>query len=336
MDTRISRRAFLRQTCAAGAVLAAAGTVGGLFPLNALASGGTQQQSRLLMGTIVTLTAATGDAARAEDAFAAAFAEMERLIAVFDRRASASALGVLNSLGSLRDAPVELSEVLAASTRMSRFSDSAFNPAITPVVDLFDKTRGVRLPGYTDADLREALALAKPGEIRLSGGSVRLGREGMTLTLDGIAKGYIADRASAVLAGLGLGNHMVNAGGDIRCMGRSASGEPWNVGIQHPEKAGALLAAVPVTNKGIATSGSYEKAYDRARTRHHLISHLTGKSADAASVTVLAGTAMEADALATALALLPPAQAMRLADESGAACLYVDRLGRRRASSLWG
>ncbi|MDR0339258.1 MAG: FAD:protein FMN transferase, partial [Desulfovibrio sp.] len=305
----LSRRLFLQRAFAVGGALAV-GLAGGLTPLNALAGPAgkaTAQQTRLLMGCFVTLTAVTRETSRAEDAFGAAFAEMERLIAVFDRHSATSALAVLNAQGRLAGSPPELVKVLAASQRLGVASEHAFNPAITPALDLLEASQakiGGPLPGYADNDYRHALSLASPGGVRLDGGTIAFERSGMKLTLDGIAKGFIADRASEVLAAFGLADHMVNAGGDIRCSGRAARGENWTIGIRHP--AGGTLASTAMGDGGIATSGSYESFYGRSGSRHHLISHLTGKSADVLSVTVKAGTAMRADALATALAFMPP------------------------------
>ncbi len=336
----LTRRGFLQKTCSIGAALAVAGIAQGLLPSGSLAASGqakTEQQTRLLMGTLVTLTAVSPDPARAQEAFALAFAEIERLIAVFDRHDAGSALGQLNAAGSLASPPKELAHVLGEALALGRSTEFAFNPAITPLVELFERAKASRsgLPGYGNSDFRHALALADPAAIQCKDGRIRLEREGMRLTLDGIAKGYIADMASETLSRKGVRDHMVNAGGDIRVSGRAASGEPWRVGVQHPGKAEGLLTAVPVSG-AIATSGSYEKYYDRSRGRHHLISHVTGKSADIASVTVRAATAMQADALATTLAFLPPAQALRYAQERSASCLIVNRQGECFVSSNWG
>lgn len=335
-----ARRDFMKSVCAAGTVLAAANFTAGLFPLSAFAATGhTEQQTRLLMGTFVTLTASTADPARARDAFTLAFKEMERLIAVFDRHDPGSSLGVLNAQGTLASPPAELITVLDAAGRLGAETEFAFNPSIGPVVDLFEQARSGKapLPGFGDSALKQALELARPGGVHLEKSVVRLERSGMRLTLDGIAKGHIADAASSVLLRQGITNHMVNAGGDIRVRGSAATGGPWAIGIQHPTKPGALLDVVTMgANNAIATSGSYENYYDRARSRHHLLNHLTGKSAEAASVTVRASTAMRADALATALAIMPPAEALRYVGSlQGVACLILDRHGRRYASPDW-
>lgn len=341
----MDRRSFLRLAGAAGALLTLSSLSGPLLvPGLARASlnrGGerTEQQTRLLMGTFVTLTAVSADKARCDAAFDEAFAAMERLVAVFDRRNPGSALSLLNAQGSLSDLPAELAQVLRASEQHALLTGNAFNPGITPAVDyLAAASAGGRLVSWDDRGFKEALALSAPGAFRLEGGRVRLERAGASLTLDGIAKGFIADAASASLSGSGLSRHMVNAGGDIRVSGQAEGMRPWSVGIRHPDPSlpnNALIATVNIGGGGIATSGTYEQAYDRIGSRNHLLSHQTGKSAEAGSVTVRAQNAMTADALATALSLVPPGTALRLARENGAACLVADRNGRLYRSADW-
>jgi thiamine biosynthesis lipoprotein len=159
----------------------------------------------------------------------------------------------------------------------------------------------------------------------------------MRLTLDGIAKGYIVDAASRVLAAQGAPDHIVNAGGDIRVSGLAADQRPWRIGVQAPGVNGGILAETSMVGGGIATSGNYEQAFNRSGSRNHLLSGLTGNSADIASVTVRANSAMLADALATALSLMPPTLALRyVTNNTAAACLIVDRQGRRYATGSWG
>lgn len=287
------------------------------------------------MGTFVTLTAAGADASKAQDAFARAFVEMERLVAVFDRRIAGSALGVLNDQGRLSDSPPELTQVLGAASRIGLASDNAFNPAIAPVIDLLaERKQADRKIGLSDRDFAEAMVLGQPGLPRLDGSRIRLPRAEMRLTLDGIAKGFIADAASRTLLAEGIANHMVNAGGDIRVQGYAASGQPWSIGVRHPKHKNGVLAAVPVASGGIATSGSYEQSYGKKHS--HLINSLIGMSSDIASVTVRASTAMEADALATAASLMPATAACVWIEKQGASCLIVDAHDRVVSSTRWG
>lgn len=338
--TTFSRRDFLHGACILGAGAGLAAFAGPLLPLKALAAPGapgTEQQTRLLMGTMVTLTAVTKDPAKAEAAFAAAFDEVRRLIAVFDRRDPASALFALNDAGRLKDAPEELCAVLGESARLGSVTAHAFNPAIAPLLELYERHKNDKeAPRFDDRDMAEALALAEPSALRVEGGLVSLERKGMRLTLDGIAKGFIADAASRALSEHGLRDHMVNAGGDMRVRGLSAGNRPWSVGIQHPDDRGALLAKTALTGGGIATSGNYEQPHNASRTRNHLISHQTGRCSEAASVTVKAPSAMQADALATALAVMAPTLAVACIEKhTAASCLIVDRHGRRFASRGW-
>jgi thiamine biosynthesis lipoprotein len=336
----LSRRAFVRRLAGLGLTAGAIG-LGGLSPLPALAAKEHRwsvQETRLLMGTIVTITAASADAPRARAAMAAAFAEMDRLIALFDRRKASTALAVLNDQGALAGPPPELTAVLRESARLAARTGNAFNPAVAPLVDLLARGRAAgSLPAFDDQALAEALEQSQPGPVALEGTHIRLGRSDMRLTLDGIAKGYIADAASRVLAAQGAPDHIVNAGGDIRVSGLAADQRPWRIGVQAPGVNGGILAETSLTGGGIATSGNYEQAYTADGSRNHLLSGLTGNSADIASVTVRADSAMRADALATALSLMPPVLALRHVEKyTYASCLIVDRQGRRYATGSWG
>ena len=162
-----------------------------------------------------------------------------------------------------------------------------------------------------DSELRAARALVGRRGLQVSGADLSFARSGMGITLDGIAKGYIADRVSAVLTSAGVKNHLVNAGGDIMASGHKSPGVPWWVAVQSP--TGPTYAGeLSLSGKAIATSGSYEIYYDASRRHHHLINPASGFSPAVGSVSVVAGTAMEADTLATALSILPPTDALKL------------------------
>ena len=349
---KISRRRFLHGCTLAGTVLVVGSALSPLFPLSPglssaapvsssddvspvkPVSGKLYQETQLLMGTFVTISALCPSPARAEEALGRAWAEMNRLIAVFDRFDRGTALGVLNSQGSLADAPPELLTVLTQSERFARLTEDAFNPAIAPLVDIYRASKtGAPLP---DAKaVAEAMVLSQPGGVRRSGSGMRLTRSGMRLTLDGIAKGYIADAASTVLTQNGVINHLVNAGGDIRVSGVNDKGRAWTVGIENPLADGGL-EPIQVSSGGIATSGGSQSFYDKARKHHHIMSHRTGQSPSILSITVKAPSTAEADALATALALLPPAQALQVVHQNTQASCLILTPQARYVSYGWG
>ena len=340
MSTRNHRRLFLKKLSLTGAAMAAAAALPASFSLRVAAAsleaeGELLRETRLLMGTMVSITLHSPSRAMAEDAMATAFTEMERLIQVFDRHAAGTALEILNSQGCLAHPPEELRMVLTRAERLGLVTSHAFNPAIAPLVDMYrSAARSGRLP--KERECTEILPICAPGGIQLEHGGIRLARQGMRLTLDGIAKGYIADAASDALLRSGIADHMVDAGGDLRVQGRSPKGEPWLVAIENPASGGVPLALTRLSGGGIATSGGYASPFDRAGKHHHLINHRTGQSPDIASVTVMASSAMLADGLATALSLMPPSGAMRfMKSRKDASCLVVDAKGQFWASPGW-
>jgi thiamine biosynthesis lipoprotein len=137
----------------------------------------------------------------------------------------------------------------------------------------------------------------------------------MGITLDGIAKGYVVDRASGVLTRRGVKDHLINAGGDIRVSGRREGGAPWRVAIRDPRDERRPAEILLLREGAIATSGNYEVCHHRERLCHHIVDPATGSSPGLAdSVSVTAPTAMAADAVSTSVFVMGPARGVRLAD----------------------
>lgn len=126
----------------------------------------------------------------------------------------------------------------------------------------------------------------------------------LVLDLGAVAKGLAIDLAARDLQE--FENFAINAGGDLFLAGRNASGEPWSVGIRNPREPDQLMESIRVSNKSVCTSGTYE------RDRHILDPRSGSPSSGVASVTVVAPTAMVADALATAAFVLGPSEGIAL------------------------
>ena len=143
--------------------------------------------------------------------------------------------------------------------------------------------------------------------------SAFLPRPGMRIGLAGIAKGYGVDRAVELLLARGFGNVVVDGGGDLRAEGRDIDG-PWAVNIAHPRRPGEIFQTIRVTRGAVVTSGDYLRYFERDGVRyHHIIDPATGRPASRSiAVTVVAGTATDADALATGLFVLGPEQGLAL------------------------
>lgn len=159
-------------------------------------------------------------------------------------------------------------------------------------------------------------------------------RRPLLLDLGAVAKGLAIDLAAREL--LPCGDFAIDAGGDLYLGGRNPAGERWRVGVRHPRRADAALAALGVSGMAICTSGDYERRSPGAGGGHHLLDPHTGESAaGAASVTVVAPTAMLADALATAAFVLGPERGLRFLERQGVAGLIVTPDLALRATSTF-
>ena len=176
------------------------------------------------------------------------------------------------------------------------------------MVDLFrEKFAGKKKTAPTEKELKQALELVDSNKIEMKEGIIRFKKPGMGITLDGIAKGYIVDNASKILAKHSIRNYLINAGGDIRTMGARADKKPWTVAIQDPLKKNNYPDIIHMRNGAVATSGNYEIYFDKEKMFHHIVNPRTGHSPNfSTSVSVMAPTTMEADALSTSVFVMTP------------------------------
>jgi len=334
------RRSFLKLTGLLGLGLAAGGAA--LLPAEraeALLFGKSEYQvsrTKLVMGSFLAITAFHPSRDQAEQAVGLAFDEVDRLCRLLSRHDAATPVAQLNTTGSLKGAPLELLEVVARSLAYNRETGGAFDVTVKPIVDLY-KSRFDSGKTPTEAEIAALLPLVGSEHIRFTGGDIALGRDGMGITLDGIAPGYIVDRASEILSRHGVVNHLINCSGDIRTSGTAAKGKPWTVAIQDPDKRQDYPQVVRMGNGAISTSGDYELYYDRERLYHHIVNGRTGHSPTfATSVTVTAPTVMAADALATALCVMGPGQGLAMIDrQAGYSCYIIGRDGVNHRSARW-
>ena len=289
-------------------------------------------QSRYLMGTLVEFTIYGEEKGRADAAIAAAAAEMARVERLFTV-AEPSPLTRFNRSGGGR-LPPEAAALLARAERIRRRSGGAFHPALGGVERLW----GFSSPGISPhLPTPEAIARALPPAacLRESGpGEWRLLDPRCKVELGAIAKGYAVDRAIAVFRARGIGNAIINAGGDMRILGRHGD-RPWRIGVRDPRRPDGVVATLAVEGDlSIATSGDYERFFlvDGVRY-HHLLDPATGYPARrATSATVVARSATMADGWSTALFVLGPGGLKRIA-RYGMEGMVVDRDGRLHQSA---
>ena len=241
-------------------------------------------------------------------------------------------------LGEIDAVGPHLAAVLGRAHHWFEASDGAFNPAagIATQVWASSRTSG-RLP--TADELNQLVNELQQPRFSVDGDNVsRLGDCTM-VNLNAIAKGYIADRAAAHIAALpGVESNTVNIGGDLVHRGSGAT----PVSIQNPMRPydnEPPLFRVRVSNAGIATSGSAARGWDiEGNWYSHVIDPRTAQPVSRiSSASVVAPTAMEADALATVFSVMATSERQRFANTLAPHIAYcvVDDLGTIDANDAW-
>jgi len=286
------------------------------------------------MGTVVSITVVEQEGIPATVAIDAAFAEIERIDRLMSTYDPESELSALNRDGSI-EAGADLLEVVRRALEVHRLSGGAFDPTVEPLLELYGSSFQDRGGPPSPAEIRAALALVDAGRISIEGRQISLPAGGR-ITLDGIAKGYAIDRAIDALWKRGVRGALVNAGGDVRALGRKG-GVPWSVALENPRDPREFLTTIPLEELAVATSGDYRRFFDPERKVHHILDPRSGESASGViSVTVTAPTAMTADALATAVFVLGVEEGIELVEElDGIEALLVTEERRVVTSSGW-
>jgi thiamine biosynthesis lipoprotein len=294
--------------------------------------------SRAAMATLVSITAIGRSKDQVENALALAYEEMDRLIGLLSRYDDASAVCSLNEQGRLTGLHPEFSRLLSRALQFNELSGGAFDISVEPIVELFRKRLASEKPvGPSRAEIDEVLELVGSQHIELTSDGVGFKRSGMSISLNGIAKGYIVDAIARILEQNGIEDYLIDAGGDVRSAGIKEEGKQWTVAVQDPAKSEFYPDLIHLVNASVATAGSYEKSFDNSQKFHHIINSETGLSPQVnLSVSVVAPSAMVADALATGVFVMQPHTGVRFVETlKGCECLIVDRYGRILKSTGW-
>jgi thiamine biosynthesis lipoprotein len=203
------------------------------------------------------------------------------------------------------------------------------------VVDLFKDRSSGSLPSRRE--VLEALELVGAKHIEVSRRRLEFSRSGMRVTFDGIAKGYIVDAMARVLERHRVKSYLIEAGGDIRVSGMKEGKQPWTVAVQDPERSGLFPDTIRLMQGAVATSGSYECYFGPDRQHHHIVDSQSGISPQySGSASVIAPSAMAADALATTVFLMAPEAGVAFVEAlRGCECLVIRRDGTQVKSRGW-
>lgn len=248
------------------------------------------------------------DRAEAERLVDRCVLDVRRLEQQFSLYRDDSAICILNRTGILVSPDADMVALLRASLRFAEMTDGAFDPTVQPLWQLYADHFSSEKPdpdGPPKQKLAEALAKVGRSGLLVSDDRVALVKRGAAITLNGIAQGYATDRVVEMLRGAGLSTALVNMG-EIRAIGVSPGGTPWRVGLADPDRPGTFTEAIGLIDRAVATSAGAGFQFDSIGRFTHLFDPATGHSPSRyRTVSVIAPTATEADALSTAFSLMP-------------------------------
>lgn len=293
------------------------------------------------MGCTMSAWVVAADPRAARARLAAVWALVRLVDARLSRFRPDSELSRLNARSG-QEVPVSpvLWEVLQAALTAARQTSGLFDPALLDALEAAGYDRDFDSIAWANGATGPAEAMPHQPEawrsIRLhpKARSVVL-PAGVRVDLGGIAKGWTADRAAAILSS--LGPCLVDAGGDIAARGVPPGYAGWPVGVADPVAPEADLALLLVRDGGVATSGTDHRRWRQGRRlQHHIIHPRTGRPAwtDVLAVTTLAGSAAQAEVHAKVAVILGAEGGWRyLEGISSVEGLLVQRDGGRAATS---
>lgn len=288
------------------------------------------------MGTRFTVRVDDDGAERRRDEIAGLIrGELEAVDEAMSTYKAASEVSRLNAAAAGEPVPVSgpTFEVLSLAQRVSEDTGGAFDVTVGPLVDAWGFGPAGAVTRVPD-DTQIAALLQTTGSRLLAldraALTVTKGAAGVRVDLSAIAKGYAVDRVGEALERAGLGQFMVEVGGEIVVRGQTRRGSPWRIGIESP--AGGIQRQIQLDGGAVATSGNYRNFYELdGREIAHTIDPRSGRPVGhrTASVAVIADTCALADALATALMVMGPDEGRAWADARDMAVLFlVDRQGQ--------
>lgn len=288
-----------------------------------------------LMGNRFEISAVSEDETWAQARIDEAIAEIQRIEALFTTFNDNSQTNRINANAGISPVKVdrEVFELVKRSLRISEVTQGAFDitygsidkslwnfdTQMTALPDPKTARQMVRLINYRNVILNETKC------------SVFLKEEGMRIGFGGIGKGYAAEMAKRLMIQRGVENGIVNASGDLTTWGTQPNGEPWTIGIAHPDAKEQPFSYFNISNVSVATSGNYEKYVMIGGKKYsHTIDPKTGLPVSGIkSVTIICPNAEIADAMATPVTVMGVRVGLDLINQmQGMACVIIDDTNR--------
>lgn len=290
------------------------------------------------MGTFWRVSVVGVDKSRAEELRTKVQTQLDGDDRLLSTWKNDSALMRFNHSRSTTPWPVNkaMADIVTESLRIGRKTQGAMDITVGPLVNLWgfgpDK-QPVSTPTQAQIDAAKArTGLDKLTVInRADRQYLQKSIPDLYVDLSTVGEGYAADHLARLMTEEGISRYLVSVGGALVSRGMNADGQPWRVAIQKPtDRENAVQAIVDINGHGISTSGSYRNYYELDGKRiSHVIDPQTGRpiTHKLVSVTVIAPTALEADAWDTGLMVLGTEKAQQVVREQGLAVYMIMKEG---------
>jgi thiamine biosynthesis lipoprotein len=289
------------------------------------------QHEALLMGNRFQITVVAEDEVYAKSCIEKAVQEIKRIEEILSTYKSTSETNLINQSAGIQPVKVsnEVFQLVQRSIKISTLTQGAFDityGSIDKRLWNFDCNM-TELPDPETA--KEMTRLINFRNIILNeiDSTVFLKEKGMRIGFGGIGKGYAAEMAKRVLIQMGIENGIVNASGDLTVWGVQPNGEPWTVGIAHPDLTEKAFAMMELKDSAVATSGNYEKFVVIGGKKYsHTIDPKTGLPVRGIkSVTIFSPNAEICDALATPVTIMGIQPSLHMVNQlNGVECVIID------------
>lgn len=221
----------------------------------------------------------------------------ERIFSLFDPM---SEISMLNEQGKINEPDAEFIKLIKISQNFSAQTNGAFDITIQPLWNLYKKHFENKNSQILTNEI--AITIGKVGwqNLMVDNDQVIFKKQGMAISFNGIAQGYITDKVTEFLKEQGFDNSLIDIG-EYRAAGPQLNGDPWRIGLLDPFDQASIADIMEITTGAVATSGGYGDIFDISGQYHHIFNPKNGLSSNLyASVSVKAATATTADALSTA------------------------------------
>ena len=271
-------------------------------------------ETRFVLDTVATLTADC-DKALLDEAFSLC-SDYEKLLS---RTVKNSDVYTLNRTSGFTEISDDTLKIIDRSLYYSKISDGKFDITVCPVSELWDFKNQV-IPSRDE--IAEALKNVDYQSIEIDKNKVNL--NGKKIDLGSLAKGYIADRLKEYFAEKGVGEGIINLGGNVVVFGRD-----YKIGIKRPFYDDEISAVLVLRDKSAVTSGIYERFIKSdGKIYHHIIDPATGYGVqnELLSVTVIGDSSFDCDALSTVCMLTGTARGLEIIENTeNTEAVFIDK-----------